>query len=170
MCVANCSSSLNSLVSWLTMSAMTWVSSTATNFSVFFATGLVVAGSESVPNNFCQKLRTCFASETISSTVFLTSTKDVLASLYSLQPCLIAATQALAAKRILIGSISYLRYAVRSHMYTTMYGCKFASVTLTPVVEFATVIPVVTVLTNRVAPVFMLDGFQSNPLPAPVNC
>jgi len=105
MCVANCSSSLNSLVSWLTMSAMTWVSSMATNFSVFFATGL--GGSGSVPNSFCQKLRTCFASETISSTVFLTSMKDVLASLYSLHPCLIAATQALAARRRLSGSIFY---------------------------------------------------------------
>jgi len=88
------------------MSAMTCVSSTATNFSFFFATGLVVTGSGAVPNNFCQKLRTCFASETISSTVFLTSMKDVLASLYSLHPCLMAATQALAAKRSEIGSIS----------------------------------------------------------------
>lgn len=105
MCVVNCSSSLNSFVSWVTMSAMTWVSSTATNFSFFFATGLALVGSGSVPNSFCQKLRTCFASETISSTVFLTSMKDVLASLYSLHPCLIAATQALAARRRLIGSI-----------------------------------------------------------------
>jgi len=88
------------------MSAMTWVSSTATNFSFFFSTGLDGAGS--VPNSFCQKLRTCFASETISSTVFLTSMKEVLASLYSLHPCLIAATQAFAAKRILIGSIFHL--------------------------------------------------------------
>jgi hypothetical protein len=31
--------------------------------------------------------------------------KDVLASLYSLHPCLIAVTQALAAKRMLIGSM-----------------------------------------------------------------
>jgi hypothetical protein len=31
--------------------------------------------------------------------------KDVLASLYSLHPCLIAETQALAAKRMLSGSI-----------------------------------------------------------------
>jgi hypothetical protein len=31
--------------------------------------------------------------------------KDVLASLYSLHPCLIAATQALAAKRMLRGSM-----------------------------------------------------------------
>jgi len=31
--------------------------------------------------------------------------KDVLASLYSLHPCLIAATQALAAKRMLSGSM-----------------------------------------------------------------
>jgi len=125
------------------MSAMTWVSSTATNFSFFFSTGLDGAGS--VPNSFCQKLRTCFASVTISSTVFLTSMKEVLASLYSLHPCLIAATQALAAKRILIGSISYLRYAVRSHIYTTIYGCKFASVPLEPVVLFDTEIPVVLV-------------------------
>jgi len=46
-------------------------------------------------------------SETTSSTVFLTSMKDVLASLYSLHPCLIAATQALAAKIMEIGSIFY---------------------------------------------------------------
>jgi hypothetical protein len=58
--------------------------------------------------------------------------KDVLASLYSLHPCLIAATQALAAKRMLSGSISFHRYAVRCHIYTTMYGGKFVFVGLEP--------------------------------------
>jgi hypothetical protein len=43
--------------------------------------------------------------EATSSTVFLISMKDVLASLYSLHPCLIAETQALAAKRMLSGSM-----------------------------------------------------------------
>jgi hypothetical protein len=37
--------------------------------------------------------------------------KDVLACLYSSQPSLIAATQAFAAKRMEIGSISFHRYA-----------------------------------------------------------
>ena len=40
----------------------------------------------------------------------------------------------MAAKRSEIGSISFHRQAVRSHIYTTIYGCRFASVTLTPVV------------------------------------
>ena len=79
------------------------------------------------PKSFCQKLLTALASVTTSSTVFLISMKDVLASLYSLHPCLIAATQALAAKRMLSGSISHLYLT-----YGVPYAVMFASDTKLP--------------------------------------
>jgi len=59
--------------------------------------------------------------------------------LYKSQPSLMAATQAFAAKRREIGSISRSCYAVRSHTYATIYGCKFASVPLEPVLSTVTV-------------------------------
>jgi len=53
-----------------------------------------------------QKPYISFPTPTASSTVALTSMKDVLACLYNSQPSLMAATQAFAANRREIGSIS----------------------------------------------------------------
>ena len=68
----------------------------------FCATGL---GAGFLPNSFDQNPLTSFATPTASSTVDLISTIDVFACLYNSQPSLIAATQALAANKRLIGSI-----------------------------------------------------------------
>jgi hypothetical protein len=57
-------------------------------------------------NSFCHQDLAALASPMTSSTVLLTSRKLVLASRYSEQSSVIPLTQALAAKRRLIGSIS----------------------------------------------------------------